>query len=87
MSRREETLAFLYLRPFRIISLSFWRSASRSGSAKGLSKVLTLFVLVFALVPLMALSSWAWLISPGGPWEPSLPCGQMAAYAERHPDW
>lgn len=56
---------FPYLRPFRIISLSFWRSASRSGSAKGLSRVLTLFV--FAPVPLMALSSWAWLISPGGP--------------------
>ena len=42
-----------------------------SGSAKGMSRVLTLFVL--ALVPLMALSSWAWLISPGGPWEPVLP--------------
>ena len=46
---------FHYLRPFRIISLSFWRIASMSGSAKAVSSVLTLFV--FALVPLMALSS------------------------------
>lgn len=42
-----------YLRPFRIISLSFWRIASMSGSAKAVSSVLTL--LVFALVPLIAL--------------------------------
>ena len=42
-----------------------------SGSAKPVSSVLTAFVLL--LVPLIALSSWAWLISPGGPWEPSLP--------------
>ena len=60
-----------YLRPLRIISFNFCRIASMSGSAKAVSSVLTPFV--FALVPLMALSSWAWLISPGGPWEPSLP--------------
>ena len=62
-----------YRRPFRIISLSFWRRASMSGSPKGLSSVLTAFV--FALVPLMAVSSWAWVTSPGAPWEPSLPRG------------
>jgi hypothetical protein len=53
--------------------LNFWRIASVSGSAKAVFSVLTPFV--FALVPLKALSSWAWLISPGGPWEPSLPRG------------
>ena len=37
--------------------MSFWRIASMSGSAKALSEVLTPFV--FALVPLIALSSWA----------------------------
>lgn len=40
-----------HLRPFKIISLSFWRIASMSGSAKEVSKVLTLFV--FALVRLV----------------------------------
>jgi hypothetical protein len=44
-----------YLRPFKIISFIFWRIASMSGSAKGVSRVLTLFV--FELVPAMALSS------------------------------
>jgi len=39
----------LYLRPLRIISFIFWRSASISGSAKAASSVLTL--LMFALVP------------------------------------
>jgi len=43
----------IYLRPFWIISFTFCRSASMSGSAKPVSSVLTLFV--FALVPLMAL--------------------------------
>jgi hypothetical protein len=37
----------------RIISFTFYRSASMSGSAKALFSVLALFV--FALVPLMAL--------------------------------
>jgi hypothetical protein len=69
--QRPLAMARIYLLPFRIISLSFWRIASMSGSAKAVSSVLTPFV--FALVPLMALSSWAWLISPGGPWAPSLP--------------
>ncbi len=57
-----------YRRPFRIISFSFWRIASMSGSPKGLSSVPMLFV--FALVPLMALSSCDWVTSPGRPWGP-----------------
>ena len=51
-----------HLCPFRIISFTFWRMASISGSAKPVSSVLT--PVVFALAPLMALLSWAWLISP-----------------------
>ena len=54
-----------YRRPFRIISFTFCRRASMSGSAKPVSSVLTPLVLL--LVPLMALLSWAWVISPGGP--------------------
>lgn len=50
-----------HLRPFRIISFNFARIASISGSAKELSRGLTLFV--FALVLLISLSSWAWLTS------------------------
>jgi len=54
----------IYRRRALISSFIFSRLASRSGSAKAVSSVLTL--LVFALVPLMALSSWAWLVSSGG---------------------
>lgn len=80
---RAKSAALLYRRPFRIISFIFWRSDSMSGSAKDVTSVFTLFVLL--LVPVMALEIALFMsgvvTSPGWHWAASL------QFATRVSEW